>query len=234
VGEIAERFAAVRERAVVSYRRAGNMPGEPRIVCVTKMQPLARIVEAIEAGATELGENYVQEALRKDVFSLRESRHVAVHYIGRMQSNKYNAVLRLFDAVESADQGILERVRGQLPTAHPHAQEFLLEINAGEEEQKGGLSVEQVRRLADERPPWLSMVSGFMTVVPLQATPEMRATMYESVRDLLGELVRTAGMSHLKVLSMGTSDDYELALEHGSNMVRVGTAVFGSRSPSAV
>ena len=210
------------------------MPGEPRIVCVTKMQPLARIVEAIEAGATELGENYVQEALRKDVFSLRESRHVAVHYIGRMQSNKYNAVLRLFDAVESADQGILEHVRGQLPTAHPQAQEFLLEINAGEEEQKGGLSVEQVRRLADERPPWLSMVSGFMTVVPLQATPEMRATMYESVRDLLGELVRTAGMSHLKVLSMGTSDDYELALEHGSNMVRVGTAVFGSRSPSAV
>ena len=234
MGEIAERFAAVRERAVVSYRRAGNMPGEPRIVCVTKMQPLARIVEAIEAGATELGENYVQEALRKDVFSLRESRHVAVHYIGRMQSNKYNAVLRLFDAVESADQGILEHVRGQLPTAHPQAQEFLLEINAGEEEQKGGLSVEQVRRLADERPPWLSMVSGFMTVVPLQATPEMRATMYESVRDLLGELVRTAGMSHLKVLSMGTSDDYELALEHGSNMVRVGTAVFGSRSPSAV
>jgi hypothetical protein len=210
------------------------MPGEPRIVCVTKMQPLARIVEAIEAGATELGENYVQEALRKDVFSLRESRHVAVHYIGRMQSNKYNVVLRLFDAVESADQGILERVRGQLPTAHLQAQEFLLEINAGEEEQKGGLSVEQVRRLADERPPWLSMVSGFMTVVPLQATPEMRATMYESVRDLLGELVRTAGMSHLKVLSMGTSDDYELALEHGSNMVRVGTAVFGPRSPSVV
>jgi pyridoxal phosphate enzyme (YggS family) len=234
VGEIAERFAAVRERAVASYRRAGNMPGEPRIVCVTKMQPLARIVEAIEAGATELGENYVQEALRKDVFSLRESRHVAVHYIGRMQSNKYNVVLRLFDAVESADQGILERVRGQLPTAHLQAQEFLLEINAGEEEQKGGLSVEQVRRLADERPPWLSMVSGFMTVVPLQATPEMRATMYESVRDLLGELVRTAGMSHLKVLSMGTSDDYELALEHGSNMVRVGTAVFGPRSPSVV
>ena len=210
------------------------MPGEPRIVCVTKTQSLARIAEAVEAGAAELGENYVQEALRKDVFSLRESRHVAVHYIGRMQSNKYNAVLRLFDSIESADQGILERAQGQLPGTRRHSQEFLLEVNAGEEEQKGGLSIEQVRRLADERPPWFSEVSGFMTVVPLQATPQMRATMYESVWKLLGELVRSAGLSHLKVLSMGTSDDYELALEHGSNMVRVGTAIFGPRSPSGV
>jgi pyridoxal phosphate enzyme (YggS family) len=234
VGEIAERFAAVRERALVSYRRAGHLPGEPRIVCVTKMQPLARVVEVIEAGATEVGENYVQEAVRKDVFGLRQSSPLVVHYIGRMQSNKYNAMLRLFDSVDSSDPGILERAEGQRPDVRLQTREFLLEVNAGEEAQKGGLSVGQVRQLAEGRPTWLGEISGLMTVVPLQATIGMRVRMYESVRELLAELVRDLGLSRLKVLSMGTSDDFELALEHGSTMIRVGTAIFGPRSLSEV
>ena len=219
---------------MASYRRAGYLPGEPRIVCATKMQPLARIVEVIEAGATEVGENYVQEAVRKDVFSLRQSSPIVVHYIGRMQSNKYNTMLRLFDSVDSADPGILERVEGQKPDARLQAREFLLEVNAGEEAQKGGLSIEQVRQLAEGRPTWLNEISGLMTVVPLQATARQRVRMYESVRELLAELVRDLGLSRLKVLSMGTSDDFELALEHGSTMVRVGTAIFGPRSLSEV
>ncbi|MHB8071603.1 MAG: YggS family pyridoxal phosphate-dependent enzyme [Candidatus Cryosericum sp.] len=232
MGEIAERFAEVRERALASYRRAGNLPGEPRIVCVTKMQPLDRIVEAIEAGAAELGENYVQEAVRKGVFGLRGPRSVAIRYIGRMQSNKYNSILRLFDAVDSADLGILERTEDQKAGGPIRAQEFLLEVNAGDEAQKGGMSVGQIRRLAELRPPWLYEIMGLMTVVPLQATIDVRAKMYESVRQLLAELNRDLGLSRLSVLSMGTSDDFELALEHGSNMIRVGTAVFGPRSPS--
>src|SRR5450759_4943215 len=97
VGSIAERLAEVRERACLSYRRAAGQPGEPHIVCVTKTQPLPRILEAIDAGATEIGENYLQEAIRKDVFALCESRGVTVRYIGRLQSNKYNAILRVFD-----------------------------------------------------------------------------------------------------------------------------------------
>lgn len=231
MGEIAERFAEVRGRALASYRRAGNLPGEPRIVCVTKMQSADRIVEAIEAGAVELGENYVQEAVRKGVLGLRGPQPVIIHYIGRMQSNKYNSILRLFDAVDSADLGILERAEDQKAGEPIRAQEFLLEVNAGDEVQKGGMSVGQIRRLAELRPPWLREIAGLMTVVPLQATIDMRARMYESVRELLAELNRDPGLSRLRVLSMGTSDDFELALEHGSTMIRVGTAVFGPRSP---
>jgi pyridoxal phosphate enzyme (YggS family) len=234
VGEIAERFAEVRERALASYRRAVNRPGEPRIVCVTKMQPVARVEEVIEAGAAEIGENYLQEAVRKDVFGLRQTSAVAIRYIGRLQSNKYNAILRLFDSVDSADPGILERAQDQASPVPIQAHEFLLEVNAGEEAQKGGLTVRQIRELAAARAPWLREISGLMTVVPLQATMETRVKMYESVRELLGELVRDLGSTRLSVLSMGTSDDFELALEHGSTMIRVGTAVFGPRSPFSV
>jgi len=234
VGEIAERFAAVRERALVSYRRAGNLPGEPRIVCVTKRQSLDRVLEVIEAGAREVGENYVQEAVRKDVFRVRQSSPIVVHYIGRMQSNKYNTMLRLFDSVDSADTAILERAEGEMPSVRLQTREFLLQVNAGEELQKGGLSIGQVRQLAEERPTWLREVSGLMTVVPLQATIGMRVRMYESVRELLTELVRDVGLLRLQILSMGTSDDFELALEHGATMIRVGTAIFGPRSLSEV
>jgi pyridoxal phosphate enzyme (YggS family) len=234
VGEIAERFAEVRERALASYRRAGNLPGEPRIVCVTKMQPVARIVEVIEAGASEIGENYLQEAVRKDVFGLRQTNTVAIRYIGRLQSNKYNAILRVFDSVDSADPGILDRAQEKVSPMPIQAHEFLLEVNAGEEAQKGGLTVRQIRELVAAQAPCLREISGLMTVVPLQATTEMRVNMYESVRELLGELVRDLTTTRLKVLSMGTSDDFELALEHGSTMIRVGTAIFGPRSPYSV
>lgn len=229
VGEIAERFAEVRERALACYRRAGNLPGEPRIVCVTKMQSVARIVEVIEAGATEIGENYLQEAVQKDVFGLRHSNAVTIRYIGRLQSNKYNAILRLFDSVDSADAGILERANNSESRGLLRAREFLLEVNAGEELQKGGLSLGQIRELVEARVPWLYKITGLMAVVPLQATAGMRIRMYKNVHELFVELTRDLGSTHMSVLSMGTSDDFELALEHGSNMIRVGTAVFGTR-----
>lgn len=218
----------------MSYGRAAGRPGEPHIVCVTKTQPLPWILEAIDAGATEIGENYLQEAIRKDVFALRESHGVTVRYVGRLQSNKYNAILRVFDAVDSADPELLERLHGMQDRGAQRACTFLLEVNAGEESQKGGLTVPQVRELAAAGTPWLHEISGLMAVVPLQATMQMRAILYESVSVLFHELVSDLGSSRITLLSMGTSDDFELAIEHGSNMIRVGTGIFGPRSPSQV
>ena len=234
MGSIAERLAEVRERACLSYRRAGGQPSEPHIVCVTKTQPLPRILEAIDAGATEIGENYLQETIRKDVFALRETRHVSVRYIGRLQSNKYNAVLRLFDAVDSADPGLLEHLRDIRRPEAQRARTFLLEVNAGEESQKGGLSVHQVREFAAADALWLHEISGLMAVVPLQATVQNRAILYESVSALFRDLVSDMGSSRVTLLSMGTSDDFELAIDRGSNMIRVGTGIFGPRLPSQV
>jgi len=234
VGSIADCLADVRERACASYRRAAGQPGEPHIVCVTKTQPLSRILEALDAGVTEIGENYLQEAMRKDVFALRESHGVTVRYIGRLQSNKYNPILRVFDAVDSADPGILERLHGTQDRGVQRACTFLLEVNAGEETQKGGLTVPQIRELAAASIPWLQEVSGLMAVVPVQATMQERAVLYESVSDLFHDLARDLGSTRVRLLSMGTSDDFELAIEHGSNMIRVGTGIFGSRSPSRV
>jgi len=201
---------------------------------VTKTQPLSRILEALDAGVTEIGENYLQEAMRKDVFALRESHGVTVRYIGRLQSNKYNPILRVFDAVDSADPGILERLHGTQDRGVQRACTFLLEVNAGEETQKGGLTVPQIRELAAASIPWLQDVSGLMAVVPVQATMQERAVLYESVSDLFHDLARDLGSTRVRLLSMGTSDDFELAIEHGSNMIRVGTGIFGSRSPSRV
>ena len=234
MGSIAERLAEVRERACLSYRRAVGQPGELHIVCVTKTQPLPRILEAIDAGVTEIGENYLQEAIRKDVFALCESREVTVRYIGRLQSNKYNAILRVFDAVDSAGPEFLERLHGMQDRGAQRARTFLLEVNAGEESQKGGLTMPQIREFAAADAPWLHEVSGLMAVVPLQATMQMRAAIYQSVSILFRELASDLGSSHVTLLSMGTSDDFELAIEHGSNMIRVGTGIFGPRSPSQV
>jgi PLP dependent protein len=231
---IAERLAEIRERARLSYRRVSGQPGEPHIVCVTKTQPLSRILEAIDAGAMEIGENYLQEAMRKDVFALHESRGVVVRYIGRLQSNKYKAILRGFDAVDSADPDFLVHLHDMRDHSAQRTRTFLLEVNAGEESQKGGLSVPQIRRLAEATTPWLHEISGLMAVVPLQATMQMRAKLYESVNILFHELASDAGSPRLSLLSMGTSDDFELAIEHGSNMIRVGTGIFGARSPFQV
>jgi len=183
---------------------------------------------------TEIGENYLQEAIRKDVFALRESREVTVRYIGRLQSNKYNAILRVFDAVDSAGPELLERLRGTQDRGAQRARTFLLEVNAGEESQKGGLTMPQIREFAAADAPWLHEVSGLMAVVPLQATMQMRAVIYQSVSMLFRELASDLGSSHVTLLSMGTSDDFELAIEYGSNMIRVGTGIFGPRSPSQV
>lgn len=234
MGSIAERLAEVRERACLSYRRATGQPGGPHIVCVTKTQPLSRVLEAIDAGVTEIGENYLQEAIRKDVFTLRDSRGVIVRYIGRLQSNKYNAILRVFDAVDSADSKLLERLHSLEDHGGRRASTFLLEVNAGGESQKGGLTVPQIRELAAAGTPWLHEISGLMAVVPLQATSQNRAMLYQSVSVLFHELASDLGSSRVTLLSMGTSDDFELAIEHGSNMIRVGTGIFGPRLLSQV
>jgi PLP dependent protein len=218
----------------MSYCRVAGRPGEPRIVCVTKTQPLPRILEAIDAGATEIGENYLQEAIRKDVFALRGSHGVTVRYVGRLQSNKYNAILRLFDAVDSADRRLLDHLDSIEDRGDLRACTFLLEVNAGEESQKGGLTVPEIRELAATGTPWLHEISGLMAVVPLQATMQVRTILYRSVSELFHELVSDLGSSRVTLLSMGTSDDYELAIEHGSNMIRIGTGIFGARSPSRV
>ncbi|MCE5193034.1 MAG: YggS family pyridoxal phosphate-dependent enzyme [Candidatus Cryosericum sp.] len=231
MGAIADRFAQVRERAEFAYRSASRGGGEPRIVCVTKMQSLPNILEAINAGAAEIGENYLQEAVRKGVFALRQSHRVTIRYIGRLQSNKYNAILRNFDAVDSGDQKFLEHIHAVGGVRTDQARTFLLEVNTGEEVQKGGLTIAQIRELATGHSPWLQEIAGLMAVVPLQASTEMRSRMYENVHVLFEDLAEELGPSRVTTLSMGTSDDFEVAIEHGSNMIRVGTAIFGPRLP---
>jgi hypothetical protein len=193
------------------------------------MQSLQNIVEAVDAGATELGENYLQEAVRKGVFALRQERGLTIRYIGRLQSNKYNAILRDFDTVDSADPKLLERLHASPDRQNYQAHTFLLEVNAGEEKQKGGLTVAEIRELAAARSPWLQEVAGLMAVVPLEASLEERARIYESVHLLFLDLAHESGLARVTTLSMGTSDDFEVAIEHGANMIRVGTAIFGPR-----
>jgi len=231
MGAVADCFAEVRERAELAYRRSSGGLGKPHVVCVTKMQSFPRILEAINAGATEIGENYLQEAAGKGVFALRQSHGVTIRYIGRLQSNKYNAILRDFDTVDSADQKLLERIHGVASPRVYQTRTFLLEVNAGEELQKGGLTIAQIRELAAAHSPWLQEIAGLMAVVPLEASTEVRSRIYENVHVLFRDLARELGPSRVTTLSMGTSDDFEVAIEHGSNMIRVGTAIFGPRLP---
>lgn len=230
MGAIADRLAEVRERATSVYGHVLGSSGMPRLVCVTKMQPLSSIVEAIDAGAAEIGENYLQEAVRKGVFVLRHDRGVTVRYIGRLQSNKYNAILRDFDTVDSADLKLLEHVQATHDKQDHQTHTFLLEVNAGEEAQKGGLTIAEIRELAAGRSRLLQEVEGLMAVVPLGASLEERSRIYDNVHLLFLDLVHEFGKERVTTLSMGTSDDFEVAIEHGANMIRIGSAIFGPRS----
>jgi pyridoxal phosphate enzyme (YggS family) len=230
MGHLSDRLAAVRERALYAYSLRAGTDNGLRIVCVTKGRSLASVEEVVQAGALEIGENYLQEALKKGVFRLRDQYGILVRFIGRIQSNKLSRVMREFDALDSLEERLLSELAPATLSGEVRIKEFLLEINAGGEQQKGGITLERVRELfAGRKQPLPSFVSGFMAVVPLEATMGERTTLYESVYEVFREVQERDASPAFTILSMGTSDDYELAITCGANMVRVGTALFGPR-----
>jgi pyridoxal phosphate enzyme (YggS family) len=223
---LAVSVSVVRERIDGACRRAGRDPGSVELVAVSKGVPVDRLLEAPGAGLTALGENRVQEAADK-VAAIPD---VAWHLVGHLQGNKAGRALDLFSVIQSVDSVELagrlarlaaERARGSVPV--------YLQVNVDADPAKAGFPPEGMESALRSVLvlPQLE-VRGLMTVGVLAATPEVARRTFVRLRDL-SEGLRASFPGLGAGLSMGMSDDFEIAVEEGSTLVRVGRAIFGER-----
>jgi pyridoxal phosphate enzyme (YggS family) len=228
MSEIAENLARVRERIEAAARRSGRNVGRVRLVAVSKTVDPARILQAIDAGVESLGENYVQEAQKKiDMLGHR----VAWHFIGHLQTNKAKAAARLFDFIHSVDSRKLAEELSRAAEQQKKILPILFQVNLGREETKFGVDEAEVSRLLEEVSALGGIsVKGLMTMPPFFEDPEQSRPYFRALKKLSQEIDRRRipGIS-MEELSMGMSNDFEVAIEEGATLVRVGTAIFGPR-----
>lgn len=210
----------VQEAIARACGRAGRSPDEVRLIAVSKTVEMERIRLAIAAGVPALGENRVQEA-REKIEAL--GRPVPWHLIGSLQTNKAKDAARLFDWVHSVDRLELARELDRRARALGRTVDALLEVNVGEEPQKTGVRPDEIRLLLDALAGMSGIrIRGLMAIPPAVESGEQSRPHFRRLR----ELRDAAGLEHL---SMGMSADFEVAIEEGATMVRVGTAIFGPR-----
>lgn len=224
---IARRLAETRARVDAAARAAGRDPSTVALLAVSKTHPASAIREAYAAGQRDFGESYAQE-LRDKAEELVDLGDLRWHFIGHLQTNKAKYVARVAHAVHSVDDGDLARELAKRVASQGRAPlRVLVEVNAGIEAQKAGVSAEALPELlaAVRGLPQLEL-RGLMTMPPFGDLAVARR-----VFDRLAALrERLGGAAALPELSMGMSDDLEAAIEEGATVVRVGTALFGSRS----
>jgi PLP dependent protein len=229
---VAHNLAAVRARIDAATRRAGRDPASVTLVAVSKTVSLDRLRGIEAVGITDLGENRVQEAAAK-IEALGSAFHW--HLIGQLQRNKARRAVALFDLIHSVDS--LELAS----TLHRHAQSVgkrqrvLFQVNVVGEESKGGFSVAGMREAAAglAQLPFLQP-EGLMTIAPLGANEHQLRAVFGSLRDLHSELAACFDQYAWHHLSMGMTDDFEIAVEEGATLVRIGRALFGERPPTPV
>jgi hypothetical protein len=222
---IADNLCSVRERAAAACERAGRAPNEVTIVGVSKTFPAALVAEACRAGLTDIGENRVQEAAAKIPAVEALGSSPRWHLVGHLQTNKVKTALGLFDIIHSVDSVRLAELISRQAANQP-VRPILLEVNVAGEASKFGLRPEETGRALEgiARLPGLA-VQGLMTVAPLVDDPE-------EVRPVFRELRRLRDALGLRDLSMGMTDDFEVAIEEGATIVRIGRAIFGAREPA--
>ena len=223
--QIAQNLEAVRRRIIAAAQKAGRDPQQVRLVAVSKTVPAERLKEAVAAGQSLFGENYLQEA-REKIAALTAG--VSWHFIGHLQSNKAKAAVALFELIHGVDRLKLAQALDAAAAPLGQVQEILLQVDLAGEASKSGADPEAVPELLREisRLPHLK-VMGLMTMPPFLAAEAVRPY-FKALRELRDRLQDLSGQP-LPELSMGMSGDYEVAVEEGATLVRVGTAIFGSR-----
>lgn len=225
MSQIRENYRRVCERIEKAAERAGRDPKEIKLVAVSKTVDPARILEAIDAGVTLLGENYVQEAQKKIEMI---DRPVSWHFIGHLQSNKAKHAVRLFDRIHSVDSLHLAEELNRRAAQAGKVMGVLIEVKLSEEDTKFGAEEEAALALAGRILELKHLaLEGLMTMPPYFDLPEKSRPYFTRLRRLK-ERMNKEGIP-LRELSMGMSNDFEIAIEEGATYVRVGTALFGPR-----
>jgi len=218
---VRENVAAVRSRIAAACSRAGRRTDAVTLIAVSKTFPASAVDEAIDAGITAIGENRVQEAREKRPL-VRAAAPAVWHLIGHLQSNKAKEAVRLFDVIQTVDSLELAGKIARAAEIEGKRQEILLEVNIGGEAQKNGATKGVIPDLAAAVKAMPSLhLRGLMAIPPV-GTPDQTRPYFRELRGLRDEL----GLEHL---SMGMSEDFDVAIEEGATLVRVGRAIFGSR-----
>ena len=225
-------MAAVKENMRQAALAAGRNPEEITLVAATKVQTSETIRNAIKAGITVCGENRVQELVAHLEDNAYEG--AKVHFIGHLQTNKVKFVVGKVDMIESIDSvRLMDAVEKQAAKVDV-VQDILLEVNIGDEESKGGAAIDEVMALATHAMecPHLRL-RGIMCIPPAASTEEENRGFFKETYQLFVDMKEKLGDNNPNIdcISMGMSGDYPLAIEGGSTMVRVGTALFGARPP---
>lgn len=224
---IADNLQAVRARMDRAAADAGRSPEAVRLLAVSKTMPLARVIEAAEAGQHAFGENYAQEGIAKA--GATAGRGLEWHFIGPLQSNKSRPVAEAFDWVHTVDRlKIAERLSAQRPAARPPLQ-VCVQVNVSGEASKSGCAPEEALALcqAVAALPGLCL-RGLMAIPEASDDPAAQRAPFSRLREIYDQ-IRAAGLP-LDTLSMGMSHDLEAAIAEGATIVRVGTAIFGERN----
>jgi PLP dependent protein len=227
--EIADNLARVRERIASACRHASRPAESVRLIAISKTMPAERIREAFEAGQRDFGENRVQEAAAKR--PALADLAATWHLVGHLQSNKAKPARELFHWIHSVDSARLAERLDKMPATAGEKLPLLIEVNLGGEESKSGAAESDVPSIAEALGVLETVeVRGLMTVPPFLEDPEQVRPYFRRLRELANSIAtRNLPNVSMQELSMGMSHDFEVAIEEGATMVRVGTAIFGAR-----
>lgn len=229
---LAARLTGIRTRIEAAARRSGRAPEEVKLIAISKTHPASVIKTLIGLGATDLGENRVQEADQKISEIGRDD--VRWHLVGHLQANKARRAVSLFDVIHSLDSldlaRRLDRICGEENRA---GLPVLIQVDLGHEETKSGIDESELTHLVEGLGPLSRLqLVGLMTLPPYFDNPEQSRPFFRRLSELRDNLSsRGAFKGHKGELSMGMTHDFEVAIEEGATMVRIGTAIFGERAP---
>jgi pyridoxal phosphate enzyme (YggS family) len=226
---IAEKIAIVRERMARAARRCGRDPADVALVAVSKTHPAEMVRQAWAAGVTTMGENYIQEA--RDKITALADCALSWHFIGHLQSNKAKIAVDLFDLIHGVDTLKLAREIDKQAAKIGKTQEILIQVNiSGEATKSGATEAATLALVRDTACLEHVKIRGLMTMPPFFDPPE-RARPYFAALRRLRDRIRAEAIAGVDIseLSMGMTSDFEVAIEEGATLVRIGTAIFGPR-----
>ena len=224
---IAENLVEVRERISRAIQKSGREPDSVRLITVSKQISVDRIEEARAAGAVVFGENKIQEAIPK--IEQVGAEEISWHFIGHLQKNKIKFLDERFELIHSVDSFELAEKIAKHYHSENRVQRILLQVNVSGEAAKFGMEPKELeKQMAEFFQLQGIQVEGLMTIPPFDSDPENSRRHFSRLRELREQYEKQNGLP-LNQLSMGMSNDFEVAIEEGATLVRVGTAIFGPR-----
>ncbi len=225
--QIAQNIAQVQEEMANACARSGRDNKSVELVVVSKYQSIERMQEVVDAGIFTFGENHAQELNEKKTFF--EQHACNVHFIGQLQTNKIKYVCGFADIIESVDRQNLASLLDQKAGARAVVQDILIQVNIGAEDQKGGVTGEDLDSFAESISLFQNLRLRGLMCVPPAVEPEKARSYFREMHAHYERLRKQLDPSVFNTLSMGMSHDFAVAIEEGATQVRVGTRIFGAR-----